>query len=81
MFSLLLSQLWPYVAGAAGLIAGFFFVRLSGKAAGKQEVRQEINEAESAARKEARNVELETDAMDDGSVRDAATRWVRGTKR
>ena len=76
------AKVWPYIIGVAGITAGLFFVRQSGKAAGKQEVRQEINEAERKAAERARHVENETAAMDDDSVTDELIRdWVRDGKR
>lgn len=80
MVELIISQIWPYLLGAAGLIVAYFGVRQSGKAAGRQETRQEINEAEAAARKEARDVELETDAMADADIDDDLAKWVRQRK-
>lgn len=77
MIELLISQLWPYLLGAFGLVAAYFAARQSGKAA----VHNEITKADSAARKEARNVELETDGMADADIDDDLSQWVRGNKR
>lgn len=80
MFELIISQLWPYLLGAVGLAAAYFGVRQSGKSAGRQETRQEINEAEAVARKEARNVEIETAAMADSDIDDDLAKWVRSKR-
>lgn len=77
MIALIVSQIWPYILAGVALVAGWFAARQSGKSA----VRNEITKAESAARKEARNVEMETDGMADSDIDDDLSRWVRGAKR
>lgn len=39
--SALWGRVWPYIATAAGIIAGLFYVWQSGKSAGRAEVEQE----------------------------------------
>lgn len=77
MIELITGQLLPYIIGAIALVAGWFAARQSGKAA----VRNEITEAESKARKGARDVELETDAMADSDIDADLAKWVRSNKR
>lgn len=77
MITLIVSQIWPYIIAGLALVAGWFAARQSGKAA----VRNEISRADSAARKEARNVESETAAMADSDIDDDLSKWVRGAKR
>jgi len=81
MIELIIGQIWPYLALIAAGIAAIVGIRQSSKSAGRQEIRQEINEAESAARKEARNVETETAGMADSDIDADLKRWVRGAKR
>lgn len=73
----LIAVVWPYILGLAALVAGWFAARQSGKAA----VRNEITEAESKARKGARDVELETDAMADSAINADLAKWLRDNKR
>jgi hypothetical protein len=75
------SRIWPYIAAIGAAFAAVLAIRQSGKAAGRQETRQEINEAEALARKEVRRVEDQIDSMGDDSVRDRAGKWVRGSGR
>lgn len=76
MIAATISQIWPYILAGLALVAGWFAARQSGKAA----VRNEITKADSAARKEARNVELETDGMADADIDDDLSKWVRKRK-
>lgn len=76
MIELILAQIWPYLLGAAALVAGWFAARQSGKAA----VRNEINESQAKARKEARRVEDQNAALDDAGVDSRLGKWVRNRK-
>ena len=81
MLAALWRRVWPYVAVVGAVLAGLFAVRQSGKAAGKQDIRQEINEADAKARERARNVEDKTAAMADDDITDELSRdWVRNRK-
>lgn len=71
--TLLLAQFWPYLLGLAGLLAGYFAARQSGKAA----ARNEINESQAKARKEARRVEDQNAALDDAGIDSRLDKWVR----
>lgn len=75
--SLILAQIWPYLLGAAALVAGWFAARQSGKSA----ARNEINESQANARKEARRVEDQNAALDDADVDHRLSKWVRNGKR
>lgn len=77
MIELILAKIWPYLLAVAGLLAGSFALRQSGKSAGKQEIRNEINESQAKARKEARRVEDTNAAMSDDAVDSRLDRWVR----
>lgn len=81
MLRVLLGRIWPYIAGVAGLIAGFFFVRLSGKAAGKQEVQAKQVQADIKGMNDAREARNEIDSLDDDAVRDRARERLRDGKR
>lgn len=74
--SLILAQIWPYLLGAAALVAGWFAARQSGKSA----VRNEINESQAKARKEARRVEDKNAALDDAGVDSRLSKWLRNRK-
>lgn len=65
-------RVWPYIAGLAGIIVGLFFVRQSGKTAGRQEARIDQLEADRAAVEESREAAAEIDRLDDDGVRDRA---------
>jgi len=75
------AKFWPYIAVAGAAFAAFVGIRQSGKAAGKQEIRNEINEQQAQARKEARRVEDENAALDDAGV-DSRLKsdWLRNRK-
>lgn len=81
MLNFILSELWPYLAGLAGVIAGLFYVRQSGKKAGRREAETKAREQRLKNIKEARNVENETSALDDDSVVRRLDEWVRERKR
>lgn len=72
---------WLLLVGLA--LAAFASVFYRGRATGRQTERQErqnqINEQAGKARQEARNVQLETDRLDDDAIADELERdWVRG---
>ncbi len=74
-------RVWPYIAGAAGIIVGLFFVRQSGKTAGRQEARIDQLEADVSAREKAREAASEIDRLDDDAVRDRARQRMRDAGR
>lgn len=80
MFNVLWAKFWPYLALIGAAFAAFVGIRQSGKAAGKQEIRNEINEQQAQARKEARRVEDENAALDDDSVDSRLGKWLRKRK-
>ncbi|WP_368648606.1 hypothetical protein ABRZ03_02245 [Castellaniella ginsengisoli] len=61
-------RVWPYVAGAAGIVVGLFFVRQSGKAAGRQEARIDQLEQGRKARRDADANAEKIRAMDDDDL-------------
>lgn len=73
-------RVWPYIVGVAGIIAGLFYVRQSGKSAARTEDAAKINKQAQAAHKEQRNVENEVAAMGDDAVDRRLDQWVRGPK-
>ena len=81
MIQALWAKVWPYLAAIGAAFAAVLAIRQSGKAAGRQETRQEINEDQAKARKEARDVDAKIHAMDDDSIDAAMAKWVRGNKR
>ena len=82
MLNALWAKVWPYIIGAVGIIGGLFFVRQSGKAAGKTEAKIDQLEADQKASERARHVENETAAMADDAVTDELINdWVRHDKR
>lgn len=75
------AKFWPYLALIGAAFAAFVGIRQSGKAAGKQEIRNEINESQAKARKEARRVEDENAALDgDGVDSRLKSDWLRNRK-
>lgn len=78
MIELILGQIWPYLLGAAALVAGWFAARAGGKASERQKMDAQINKQADQARKGARDVADKVDSMDDAAVRDSARKWVRG---
>lgn len=76
--SLILSQLWPYLLGAAALVAGWFAARQSGKVAAKNEaIEQRIDSI-----KEAKSVQNQTSKLSDDAVSSGLkSKWVRHDKR
>lgn len=81
MIQILLSELWPYLAGLAGIIAGFFYVRQSSKAAGRSEAEQRANEQRLNNIHEAKHVENTIHQADDDSVIRRLDKWVRNHQR
>ncbi len=73
-------RVWPYIAGLAGIIVGLFFVRQSGKTAGRQEARIDQLEADVSAREKAREAAAEIDRLDDDAVRDRARQRMRDAR-
>lgn len=72
---------WLLLIGLAlaALASVFFRGRATGRQAEQQERQDQINEQAGKARREARNVQLETARMDDDAVADELERdWVRG---
>lgn len=74
--SLLLAQIWPYLLAGAALVAGWIAARQSGKSA----ARNEINESQAKARKEARRVEDTNAALSDDDIDHRLGKWVRNRK-
>lgn len=64
------AKVWPYFAGAVGIIAGLIYIRQSGKAAGKQEAATEVMKRDQQAKREADAVAREVDRMDDSDLAD-----------
>lgn len=72
---------WLLLAGfaLAALASIFYRGRATGRQVERQERQNQINEQAGKARQEARNVQLETDRMDDDAIADELERdWVRG---
>lgn len=76
--SLLLAQIWPYLLGAAALVAGWFAARQSGKASARNEAAKERIDSI----KEAKSVQNQTAGMSDDAVSsELKSKWVRSDKR
>ena len=75
--TLLLAQIWPYLLGLAGLLAGYFAARQSGKAAARAEAQAQAAKATIEGMKNAREARDEIDALDDASVRARARARMR----
>lgn len=76
------SRIWPYLALIAAAFAAFFGIRQSGKAAGKDAARREVEQINRKAREAARNVEHETASMSDDAITDELMRdWVRNSQK
>ncbi|WP_454669549.1 hypothetical protein [Achromobacter kerstersii] len=76
-------RVWSYVAAALAAVAAVVLVYLRGRSAGRADERQEraeqVNEQAAKARREVRDVQLETARMDDAAIADELKReWVRG---
>ncbi|HEY9270000.1 hypothetical protein [Achromobacter sp.] len=72
---------WLLLAGLAlaALASVFYRGRATGRQAERQERQEQINEQAAQARREVRNVQLETARMDDDAIADELERdWVRG---
>ena len=76
--SLILAQIWPYLLGAAALVAGWFAARQSGKSAARNEAAKERIDSI----KEAKSVQNQTAGMSDDAVSsELKSKWVRSDKR
>lgn len=76
--SLLLAQIWPYLLGAAALVAGWFAARQSGKSAARNEAAKERIDSI----KEAKSVQNQTAGMSDDAISsELKSKWVRGNER
>lgn len=74
-------RVWPYIAGTAGLIAGLFYVRQSGKAAGRAEIKQEQATAAAEQRRKASEADTKLAQSDDADIRRRLGDWVRDDDR
>ncbi len=70
-------RVWPYIATALAAFAAFFAIRQSGKAAGKEEVRREVEQATSEQRRQINEADSRISQMDDSDIRRELRRWVR----
>lgn len=73
---------WLLLAGLAlaALASVFYRGRATGRQAERQERQEQINEQAAQARREVRNVQLESARMGDDAIADELERdWVRGT--
>ena len=71
------SRIWPYIATVAAAFAAFFAIRQSGKAAGKEEARREVEQATSEQRRQINEADSRISQMDDSDIRRELRRWVR----
>lgn len=76
----LLARIKLYAIGAVAFVTMLLGIWLSGRRAGAAAVRAAANEARLDNLVGAKRVEEEIDALDDSSVRDRASRWVRKAK-
>lgn len=81
MIQALISEIWPYIVGLAGIVAGLFYARQSGKEAGRREVEKQKVEQVLKGIQDAREARSEIDAMDDDAVRDRARQRMRKRSR
>lgn len=82
MLRALISRVWLYVAGAAGVFIGLLYARQTGKSAGRREAEAKQAKATLKGVKDAREARSEIDALDDAAVRDRARQRMReSTKR
>ena len=76
----LLGRIKLYAIGAFAFVATLLGIWLSGRRAGVAAVKAAANEARLDNLVGAKKIEEEIDALDDSSVRDRASRWVRKAK-
>ena len=76
----LLARIKLYAFGAVAFVTMLLGIWLSGRRAGAAAVRAAVNEARLDNLVGAKKVEEEIDALDDSSVRDRASKWVRKAK-
>ena len=76
----LLARIKLYAVGAFAFVAMLLGIWLSGRRAGVAAVRAAANEARLDNLVGAKKIEEEIDALDDSSVRDRASKWVRKAK-
>lgn len=77
----LLHEIWPYLAGLAGVIAGLFYVRQSGKTAGRREAETKAQKQRIKNINEAKYVENTVNQADDDAVIRRLGGWVRNRQR
>lgn len=80
LIKFILSEAWPYLAAAAGVLAGLFYARQSGKREGKQQAEREQADAASEQRRKTNVVDTQMAEMDDDGVRRDLRKWVRGDR-
>lgn len=81
MVELIISQIWPYLLGAAALVAAYFGVKAKGASDQRMEQAAKLNEQADQARKEARDVQNTVAKMGDDPVADKLkSDWVRSDK-
>lgn len=72
-----LSKAWGWLALTAAALLGLLAIRQSGKAAGREDIRREMDEQAARAREKAREVDQELDALDADAIRRRAEQWMR----
>ncbi|MFA5595958.1 MAG: hypothetical protein WDA26_00145 [Pusillimonas sp.] len=77
MLKAIWGKAWPYIAAIGAAFAAVLAIRQSGKAAGRQETRQEINEAISTQRSKINEADTRTSQMDDRDMRRELRKWVQ----
>jgi HAMP domain-containing protein len=75
------SKIWGWIAGAAALIMAAAGLYLRGRSTGRADERQEraekIAQQQARAQQTKQEVNDEVAQMDDSTLRDRASRWVR----
>ncbi len=84
MLNELFGKVWGWVAGAAALVLAAAGLYLRGRSTGRADERQERDTAvakqQTVARETVREVENETNSMDDAAVDADLSQWVRRDK-
>ena len=81
LIKFILSEAWPYLAAAAGVLAGLFYARQSGKAAGRNEADLVNIKATIRTQGKAREIDTEIDSLASDDLDSRGRRWVRDSKR
>lgn len=68
MLKVFFGRVWPYIAGVFSIIAGFIYIRLSGKAEGRRTEKERQQSLDAQGAKAAQENRQNVEALDDNGL-------------